>query len=185
METVLSTAATPASPWDVRLTWPELLAGRRVLSLDAPPAALARIADDLDLEGLEGLCARLTLEPWLDGVRIDGRIEALAIRLCGISLEPFEEPISEAIRLRIVPAGSPNAPQPEGEALVIDLEAEDPPDEAGADGVDVTAYVVEALGLALDPFPRKPGAVFEPPQPSGALTPFAVLASLARRDGAE
>ncbi len=178
-------SADPKSPpaWDVRLTWPELQAGRRVLTLEAPAGALAGIARDLDLEGLERLAARVELAPWLDGVEIDGRIEALAIRRCGISLETFEETISEPLRVRIVPAGSPNAPRAEGEAVVVDLDAEDPPDEATGDGVDVTAYVVEALALALDPFPRKPGAVFEPPEPTASLTPFAVLAALAKREG--
>jgi hypothetical protein len=137
------------------------------------------------LEGLEQLAARLTLQPWLDGVEIDGRIEALAIRRCGISLETFDETISEPLTLRIVPAGSPNAPRAEGEAIVIDLDAEDPPDEASGDGVDVTAYVVEALALALDPFPRKPGAVFEAPEPTSTPTPFAVLARLAKPSKAD
>jgi hypothetical protein len=178
----MSAPGKPPDTWDVRLTWPQLQAGRRVLTLAAPPEALAAIGRDLNLEGLERLAARLTIQPWLDGVEIEGRVEALAIRRCGITLETLEETVSEPLKVRIVPSGSPNAPRAEGEALVIDLDAEDPPDEGSADGVDVTAYVVEALALALDPFPRKPGAVFEPPQPTATLTPFAALAALARRD---
>jgi hypothetical protein len=40
------------------------------------------------------------------------------------------------------------------------------------------AYVVEDLSLAIDPFPRKPGAAFAPPQMAAEPSPFIVLAKL-------
>ena len=46
------------------------------------------------------------------------------------------------------------------------------------DKVDLGAYVVEDLSLAIDPFPRKPGVAFEAPEQTGELSPFAVLAKL-------
>jgi len=46
------------------------------------------------------------------------------------------------------------------------------------DSIDLAAYVVEHLSLELDPFPRKPGAVFEPPAEEGSASPFAVLRKL-------
>jgi len=53
-------------------------------------------------------------------------------------------------------------------------------DEATGEALDLAAYVVEALALALDPFPRKPGAVFVSPAPVGETSPFAALARLTR-----
>ena len=47
--------------------------------------------------------------------------------------------------------------------------------------VDLGALATEFLILGLDPYPRKPGAVFEPPQdrePQGG--PFAALAKLTK-----
>jgi len=49
----------------------------------------------------------------------------------------------------------------------------------------VSAYVVETLALALDPFPRKPGAVFESPAATEAISPFAALADLVKRPPSE
>jgi len=46
------------------------------------------------------------------------------------------------------------------------------------DVVDLAAYVVEHLALEIDPFPRKPGAVFTPPEPEEPPSPFAVLKGL-------
>ena len=43
--------------------------------------------------------------------------------------------------------------------------------------------MIEHLALELDPFPRKPGAVFvQPPEPT-ELSPFAALKSLKPKDG--
>jgi hypothetical protein len=162
------------------MSWPSLQGGEREVSLRADPLARADIARDLALESLPRLDADLTIRPWLDGVEIQGRVEAVAGRRCGVSLELFDQVIDEPLLIRVVPSGSPNAPR-SGVEVVVDLEAEDPPDEAEGDSVDLAAYVVEALALALDPFPRKPGAVFEPPEPTPSVSPFAALSKLPRR----
>ena len=47
--------------------------------------------------------------------------------------------------------------------------------------VDLGALATEFLILGLDPYPRKPDAVFEPPQSLAAEEgPFAALAKLAK-----
>jgi hypothetical protein len=140
----------------------------------------AQLGRDLDVEAVQRLDAELVIRPWLDGLEIEGRVEALVTRLCGVTLEPFDVALHEALKVRIVPQGSPNAPRAEAE-VIVDLDAEDPPDEAPDEGVDPSAYVVETLALSLDPFPRKPGAVFEPPAATEAISPFAALADLVKR----
>jgi hypothetical protein len=81
-----------------------------------------------------------------------------------------------------VPNGSVHAPDPEAE-VVIDLEADDPPDVLDGDSVDLGLYVVEHLALDIDPFPRRPGAVFEAPPALPETSPFAALKAL-KKDGA-
>jgi uncharacterized metal-binding protein YceD (DUF177 family) len=80
-----------------------------------------------------------------------------------------------------VPQGSAHAPDPEAE-LVIDLEADDPPDVVEGDEIDLARYVVEHLALDIDPFPRKPGVEFEPPAPTAEISPFAALRRLKETD---
>ena len=48
--------------------------------------------------------------------------------------------------------------------------------------VDVGAYIVEHLALEVDPFPRKPDAVFEQPGGTPIISPFAALAALKDKD---
>ena len=51
-------------------------------------------------------------------------------------------------------------------------------DVLASDEMDPTAYVIEHLTLALDPFPRKPDAEFEPPPTEAPESPFAALKAL-------
>jgi hypothetical protein len=167
-------------PWGRLVGWPAPRSPERRLALTANPAILADLSRDLDVETLQRLSAEIVVRPWLDGMELEGRLDALVTRICGVTLEPFDVALDEPFKVRVVPRGSPNAPRSEGE-IVIDLEAEDPPDEAEEEGVDPSVYVLESLALALDPFPRKPGAVFEPPAAETSASPFAALSDLVKR----
>ena len=70
--------------------------------------------------------------------------------------------------------------QPVDEVL-IDLDAEDPPEPVVDGGVDIGEVVTEHLALALDPYPRREGArmrVGDWAGSEGDSSPFAVLKSL-------
>ncbi len=114
-------------------------------------------------ERVDALEADITLSAWLDGAEIKGRWEAEIEQICSVSLDPFTTLLAGDFIVRVVPPGSPNAPAVEQE-LVIDPDAEDPPDELVGETIDLGGYVVEHLALELDPFPRKPGAEFEAPR---------------------
>ena len=154
--------------------------GRDPLQVRLAPDAAERskAAHDLGLESLPALTADLTVRPWLDGAEITGRFEAVVEQLCSVSLEPFEQPLSGAIEVRVVPAGSPNGPLGQGGEVEYDPDASDPPDvQPGQDG-DLAALVVEQLALEIDPFPRKPGAEFDFAAPELTDSPFAALRKL-------
>ena len=175
-------AVTLAGAWPLPLPWIDIHRGAAPLHLVAEPDTLARVAKAIGVEVVASLTADLTLRPWLDGVEIAGRIKAVVTRICGVSLEPFDEDVmAPLLSIRVVPAGSPNAANVQGGALIVDPEAEDPPDELTGGALDIGAYIVEHLALALSPFPRKPGAVFESLTASARLSPFAALAALKPR----
>lgn len=171
-------------PWSDTLRFSEVARGpvRRRLE---PDAALRKaIARYLDLVSIEALQADVQVRPWLDGAEIAGRFRAEVTQTCGVSGEPFPDTVSGDFEVRALPPGSPNAPQEEtGEEIDLDPEAPDPPDVLEGETIDLAAYVLEHLSLELDPFPRKPGAVFEPPAETGAESPFAVLRLLKKDEG--
>jgi len=164
--------------WTTPVRLHELGRGALQVRLEPDAAERARIAKDLGLVSLPALTARLTLKPWMDGVEITGRFDAVVEQVCAVSLDNFEHPLAGEIEVRAAPAGSPRAPQPNGGAVDYDPEAPDPPDVLAADAVDLAAYVVEHLALEIDPFARKPGVAFDYAAPDEPESPFAVLRKL-------
>lgn len=168
-------------PWSnpVRLSEVGRNSGGRTLVADE--AARRRIAEYLELEDLPELSASVELEPWMDGARLRADWRARVVQICGITLEPFETALGGRFEVHAVPAGSPHGPSEEGGELTLDLDAPDPPDVLADERIDPAAYVVEHLGLEIDPFPRKPDAVYEPPEAEPEASPFALLTQLKPR----
>lgn len=167
--------------WSHIVTLADIGRGLKPVELTAEPATRVAIARELGLERLDSLTARVTARPWLDGAEIRGVLSADVTQVCSLSGEPFEQTLTSDFTVRAVPEGSDAAPKSESLEVDIDPEGEDPPDVLPGEKVDLAAYVVEHLALEVDPFPRKPGAVYEPPAEDNVLSPFAALAKL-RRD---
>ncbi len=141
------------------------------VQIEADATECAAIAARLGEPALHSLRCRFRLLPVAGGAEIvaEGELSARLTRLCGVSLELFETPCTEAFTLLFVPRGA-------------ELDGEDPeaPDRLAHDGVaiDLGAATAEQLALALDPYPRNPAAVL----PAGVAEPVASpFAALARR----
>ena len=162
------------------LSWPkpvklsELANGPVSRRVEADGPALQRIGAELELDGLDRLEAETEISPWLDGARVRGRLRAKVRQTCGVTLEPLESEIDHRFELSLLPVGSPNAPTAPDES-VIDPDAEDPPELIEGEQIDVGALIIEMLALEIDPFPRKPGAVFDAGPQESPPSPFAVL----------
>jgi uncharacterized metal-binding protein YceD (DUF177 family) len=167
-------------PWSAPVRLEDLGRGleRRLV---ADEAARTRIARVLGLEGLKVLEAEVEVRPGFEGGVVSGRIHAEVVYLCGVSLDPFESAIDADFEARF----STRAPEPTPAGEELGLAHLDTPDFVAEGVIDLGAYVVEHLALEIDPFPRKPGAVFEPPDVEAEPSPFAELAKLkgdARKD---
>ncbi|HTI67390.1 MAG TPA: YceD family protein [Caulobacteraceae bacterium] len=167
-------------PWSIPVRISEIARSPQSRKLEPDEAARAAIAADLDLEALPTFSAEVRLSQWEDGAELHGRWRARVTYRCGITLEPFDAELAGEFTVRAVPHDSPLAAPPEAPSDEVDLdpEADDPPDVLEGDALDVGAYLVEHLALELEPFPRKPGAVFEPPVMAEPESPFAVLKAL-------
>jgi hypothetical protein len=165
-------------PWTKPFSLHELGRGAVTLRLEPDAAQRAQVAKTLGLVSLPALSSDLTLKPWMDGIEITGRFQAVVEQVCAVSLDNFEHPLSGEIDLRAVPAGSPQAPEAAGGEVEFDPDAPDPPDVLDGESVDLAAYVVEHLALEIDPFARKPGVEFDYAPPDEIESPFAVLRKL-------
>ena len=167
--------------WSHTVTLAEVSRGLTPVELTADAATRVAIARELGLERLDSFTARVRARPWLDGAEIRGSLTAEVTQICSLTGEPFEQTLTSDFTVRAVPEGSEAAPKSESMEVDIDPEGDDPPDVLTADKVDLAAYVVEHLALEVDPFPRKPGAVYEPPVEDNVLSPFAALSKLKPR----
>ena len=153
--------------------------GREIVAAPEERAALAR---RLGLLSLERLAARVSWRRQAGGVIcLEGELEAALSQSCVVTLEPVEAQIAE----RFVRYFVREASKAEAEVMV-DPEADDPPEPLVDGVVDLGEIVAEQLALALDPYPRAPrsgppvapGAAEEAPQAMVAESPFRVLEAL-------
>ena len=169
----------PPLPYSEPLRLHQIGAGvQRRLTPDAD--AMKRIARALDLQALDAFEADINLVPTVSGWRLEGRVIADAVQTCGLTMEPLPVHVDRKFSVQMVEA-TEREDDEDGE---IDLELDDDsPDQIEGGSLDLGQYAVEQLALSLDPFPRKPGAVFEQPKEPGEISPFAVLKSLQSKDG--
>jgi uncharacterized metal-binding protein YceD (DUF177 family) len=145
----------------------------------------AAIAEAYDIPEVRALAAEFSVEREAGGViRVKGRVTAEIVQSCVVSLDPVEQSIDEAIDIRLVEPGSRRAqaaPRPGAELLTDPGEA-DPPDVLNEPTLDLGAIAVEHFLLAVDPYPRAPGAELPADVADAPAdvpdSPFAVLARL-------
>jgi uncharacterized protein DUF177 involved in 23S rRNA accumulation len=116
------------------------------------------------------------------GLRVTGEVSATVGQVCVVTLDPLENEIRETVGLTFLPAGAAPAAAADGDGVSAGLGAEEPP-EALVDGtVDLGALATEFLILGIDPYPRRPGVVFEPTSVGQAsANPFGALAKLKQK----
>ena len=148
---------------------------------------LPAIATLLGLVSIESLEGRYTLTRNGERVKLDGRIAARLHQACVVTLDPFPVQLDVPVQLDLAPEEdvAAFARRNDRDDAEIDIEVllnEDDPPEPIVDGViDLGGITLEFLALALDPYPRKPGASFESSAgESGTESPFAALAKLKR-----
>jgi Large ribosomal RNA subunit accumulation protein YceD len=147
-------------------------------------AATARLAGLRDLPRLEATFD--VTRAGAAGLHVVGRVSATVGQNCVVTLEPLTNAIDEDIDLVFAPPPPPLERETD-EAEDADDQSRKPArnwnePEPLIDGVvDLGALATEFLILGLDPYPRKPGAVFEPPRDGKPDPgPFAALAKLAK-----
>ncbi|MGH7118745.1 MAG: YceD family protein [Acetobacteraceae bacterium] len=126
--------------------------GYRV-EITANPEERSKLARRFNLPSVEDLSCSFTLtrEPGA-AIHASGVLSARVTQICRVTLAPFPASIEEHFTVRFVPEGCEAAP--------FDLEA---PDEIPYSGgtLDLGEVAAEQLALALDPWPRKPGATLQ------------------------
>lgn len=163
--------------WSVPLAVSEVPETGRHIDLVADEGTRAALAKLIGLADLPRLTASFDVAPHgRAGLHVVGRVSATLGQTCVVTLEPIENDIDEAIDLVFAPASTSPPALAGGE---VEVPVEDAPEPLVGGQIDLGAIATEFLILAIDPYPRKPDAVFQPP-PAGddSAHPFAALAAL-------
>ncbi|MEX3008296.1 DUF177 domain-containing protein [Hoeflea sp. TYP-13] len=151
--------------------------------LEADARERAGLAERWGVLKVNSVAAELDLVRWKrDGVRVKGRVKAEIEQNCVVTLEPVVSSIDEKVDALFVPEGSKLAriQTDENGEMLIDAEGPDIPETFSGDSIDVGTVCEEFAVLAINPYPRKEGAVLESSQDEigedvKAPSPFADL----------
>lgn len=144
-----------------------------VQTVEARPEELGPLAARMMIPAVKRLACRFRLRRVPGGViEAEGELEAEVSQVCVLTLDEFDQEVAEAFTVHFVPAGTEtDDPDPDLPDQI--------PYEGGA--VDLGEAAAEQLALALDPYPKKPGAVSPEAGVGEAEAPFAALAGLHRK----
>jgi hypothetical protein len=171
-----------ADPWSVPVTVAQIPDTGLHRDIEAGPATRDAMAAAAGLREILSASASLDVTPIGGGrVHVSGRVRARIGQTCVVTLDPIENDIDEPIDLIFAPPEQiPELADLVNEAAESDTEIPDPPEPIVNGVIDLGRLATDALFLGVDPYPRKPDAVFEPPVVAADPEdhPFAALKAL-------
>ena len=166
----------PAFTWSHAIAVAEIPPEGREIELVPNERERAELARHAGVLAVPALVARLRVVPdGGGGAVVEGALEASVRQTCVATLDAFESHLVEPIRVRFAPPSAIAAGTGE-----VEIGEAEPPDPLVNGTIDLAALVAEFLALAVDPYPRKPGAVFEPPEEETREAGDSAFAALAK-----
>ncbi len=153
-----------ADPWSVPITVTQIPDTGLHREFEADQAARKAMAEVGGLREVLSASASLDVVPKSGGrVHVTGHVRARIGQTCVVTLDPIENEIDEPIDLIFAPPEQiPDLSDLVDEAAESDTEIPDPPEPIINGVIDLGRIATDALFLAVDPYPRRPDAVFQP-----------------------
>jgi uncharacterized metal-binding protein YceD (DUF177 family) len=152
------------------------------LTLNPGEAERATIATWLGIGAVESLIATVRVSrTQSDGYVYAASFEADVVQSCVVTLDPVRSHLTGEFSRNFV--SGPKLPARLAQFATsheVSSLAEDEPEVLSSPFVDLAEPLLEELSLALDPYPRAPGAVFQvqSQEDPASSSPFAVLEAL-------
>ena len=139
---------------------------------------MAKLAEVREVTGLKAI---FELSRAGDIVHVTGRVSANVGQNCVVTLDPLETAIDEAVEVLFAPVPEEGTEAHEERRRKTEEELPEPL----IDGtIDLGAIACEFLVLGIEPYPRKEGVEFSPPEPEpDGPHPFEALAALKKPPG--
>lgn len=182
---------TPTPEFSLLLSMDEVPPNGKTLRFEVDESERVALATRFDLLALNRFSGTIHVKPWRrHGLVVEGQFEADLVQACVTTLEPLDAHLSESFNLHFLPLDmiERDAAAAAKREIVVDVESEDPPEAIEGGRLDVGEVMAEQLSVAIDPYPKKPGAAFIPEEASEAEparlrpNPFASLEKLKKKD---
>ncbi|MET4278709.1 MULTISPECIES: DUF177 domain-containing protein [unclassified Bradyrhizobium] len=177
--------ASGPDPWRVPVIVAQIPDTGLHRKLEASAAERQAMAETAGLREVVSVQADFDVVPKSgDRIQVTGHVRARIGQTCVVTLDPMESEIDEEVDLIFAPEAEVRRLADLMEEGKDDQEQVADPPEAIVNGIiDLGRLATDALFLAVDPYPRKPGVVFEPEviAPDPEDHPFAVLKALQER----
>jgi hypothetical protein len=153
-----------ADPWSVPIVVEQIPETGLHRDIEAGHAARDAMAEAAGLREILSASASFDVTPDSGGrFHVVGRVRARIGQTCVVTLDPIENDIDEPIDLILAPPEQiPALADLVDDADESEAEVPDPPEPIENGMIDLGRLATDALFLAVDPYPRKPDAVFEP-----------------------
>lgn len=173
----------PADPWRVPVVVAQIPDTGLHRVIEAGEAARAAMAEIAGVRDVISATASFDLQLRSGGrVHVTGEVHARVGQTCVVTLDPVENEIDEMVDLMFAPPEQIRrlAALVDEAAQSEDVEVPDPPEPIVDGVIDLGRLATDVLFLAIDPYPRRRDAVFEPPREiiDPADHPFAALKTL-------
>lgn len=129
----------------------------RAVTIAADAGERAALAARFGLIAVDALEAEFAIRRGTGGVLATGRVHAAVVQACAITGDPLPVTVDEPVALRFVEPGAGSVVGAGEDEVELGADTIDTIElEGGA--VDLGEAAAETMALALDPFPRGPGA---------------------------
>lgn len=188
------TAATPAGPvpeFSKLLAVADVPPNGTVVRFEVGEGERAALAARFDLLALDMFKGSVSVKPWRrHGLVVEGTLEADVVQACIATLEPIDAHVKSSFTLNYLPHDmiERDAAKASEKEIIVDVQNDDPPESIENGVIDLGEAMSEQLAMAIDPYPKKPGAVFKPVDTGLAdvaeikPNPFAALEKLKKKD---
>lgn len=167
--------------FDIEVQLDKLPVNGRHIKVEANAEELAELAKIAKVSEVGRFSANMHVARVDGAIQVLGKMSAEISQPCILTLDPVLQRIEEELTRVFLPKTKEMIENAPGSEAYIELGPEEVPDYYEGNCLDLSAFLLESLGLSIDLYPRMAGAKLSKEQAGDnpeELSPFAVLKSL-------
>lgn len=166
---------------DARIRVDKIPAAGRVVDVAADEQQREVLALRFRVDSLDSFGAKVAAIRFRGGIRAQGEVWGEVVQPCVVTGEPVHQAIRETVDRVYLPGRDEALEHGAGAEVFVNLEDDDFPDYFEGVEIDLADLITEVFALAIELYPRAPGAALpedEAGDDPADLSPFAALKAL-------